>query len=421
MYQVKPILNELVEMKLADNAICFSMPNDEFSVEFDDKEVLSSAYSFLNNLPTSLNNRTYSERDVNNFRQLIEMLDSQSVLTCYNNNKPGYKTGVQFICELEFFYRKLILQREGVDDVTKLIKSKKISEEQLVRWLDQYKLVTSLAESVLASTLSNSNMTGGLYASLLHFYKEEIGHDKLINPTSNESEQYDGVHISFLAIMSLMKQHAKFDIYSFIAYVLILEGSSGDSSDFIDLLSNSNLPKELIDGHIKHEKINISAGHENEAREISLYLADISNDDFERVKRSVRNHYDIRMYANDFILNDKYHGDISQSEIIIVLRRNIKMLMRHSMGEAISNSSGKLKLSLTRIFLNNLNSDKCECEKRFNIVLNIYKESLWLLANVKPSDYYSLISFFISNDESILSGIESQIGKVIVRSIGFYE
>ncbi|EOX3499298.1 hypothetical protein ACPFUZ_003326 [Vibrio cholerae] len=399
MYQKQPNLNELVDFKLNSLTINFYSDAFEFDIDFDNDELATNAFEVLVNIREhGYNSLTEADRDKLSpytVEQLLAILDSQDFITDEESNTITTFSGRRLINEVEFHYKKSLLQKKGLDSFTKALVDKSISEKSLVKWTVQYHYLTMWAESIIGMSI-NSLSSGQLRSQLLDFFKEEIGHEKLLRSSIDTIDNLGAervVHISMLAIVGSMLKFAMNDMASFLSYIYILEGDKSDSQRYIDVLTHSKLDSTFTAGQIKHEKININADHCDEAREISQYLEHVRLDDIERVKRNVEKYYFYRTYMNQYLIEDQYHPQHSISEIKQILSDNLDYLIGNTAPIAISQS---IRDSNVRDKLSKLLSDIKEIDDPSNPIVDLYEAALFQSAYHNPLEYYNTIRFISS-------------------------
>ncbi|TKF23174.1 hypothetical protein FCV50_23385 [Vibrio kanaloae] len=396
MFQKHPILSPDVCYKSTGKSIKFEIGNDSFELELDSLCLTKNVKKVLEHLELKeLDLAKKVDLSPYSFEQLIEILDSECIITEFDPKDIRVFSGKKLICDQERYYYKHVLSQLHPDIFTQQLEDKSVSNETLLRWALQYSFITQNAESCIAASLINKDLNDHLREQLFSFFREEIGHQKLLKSASDYSKaelESVVVHVSTLSIVGNLLYYSIFDLPSFIAMVMMLEGNASDSQRYIDVLDSSDLGEEFTRGQKKHEQINIDACHGDEAREIAKYLPHISKDDIERSKRSIKNHVFNRQYMNSYLISGTYHPNLSKGFIRKILKENWGYLLSRTAFTAIANSNGKIKDQLVAMVSRAKIRNDCDIEGKSFPIIEMYCSAIWFIAYSDPEKYLYTIS-----------------------------
>lgn len=422
MYQLQPCIESDVAFSLEDNRIDFKVGGDEFSLELDSADLASNVMSVLE----ILQKKQYLKAleipiEPYKFHELIEILDEQYIISDASSGPFEAINGRRFICEVERYYYKHLLSSVPEDEFSLLLDEKKLDTDAFLRWSVQYHWVTSRAELCLSSALNNPFLSNDTRQCINSFFFEETGHDKLLAPAvaivSKNEKISTKPHIAIMAIIGQFLSYAHYDLTSFISLILALEGSQSDSTRYIDNLNLSDLPDEFKKGQITHEMLNITGGHDNEARNISASLYDVDPLNVKKSCNSLKLYYETRAYITPFLINGQYHGSLSFDDIKDSLKKTLNTILFNTLPVAISSGTGKTKSTLIK-YLAKLDSSDIQSISDCNTSVSNYFWALWLIAKQDADEYLATIDFLTCLIFDASASPTENVNPTILESLG---
>lgn len=422
MYQLQPCIESDVAFSLEDNQITFKVGGDEFSLELDSFELASNVMSVLE----LLQKKQYSQAikisiQPYQFHELIGILDEQHIISDSLTEPHGAIDGRRFICEVERYYYKHLLPSFPEDKFSLLLDKKQLGTNSFLRWSVQYHWVTTKAELCLSSALNNPFLSNKTRRCINKFFFEETGHDKLLAPAIevvSSNEKISTVpHIAIMAIIGQFLSYAHYDLTSFISLILALEGSQNDSRRYIDNLNLTELPDEFKKGQITHEMLNITGGHDNEARNIAASLSHVEPSNVKKACESMELYYKTRAYMTPFLISGEYHGTLSFEDIKTTLKKNFNTILFSTLPVAISTATVKNKSILIK-HLAKLDCSHGYSISGFSTAMSNYFWALWLMAKQDTDEYLATIEFLQNMIVEDLIVPSEKVNPAILESLG---
>lgn len=423
IYQLEPCIEDDVIYFKKDNTIEFKVSDYEFSLELDSSSLAENVITVLDFLKCKQFSQAKNiSIEPYSIEILINLLDSEFIISDKKEPVEGKVSGRGLICDVEKYYYRYLLASSPVDDFSLLLDERRLSEESLMRWSVQYHWVTSRAEQCLSSALSNPFLNESVRRQVTRFFFEETGHDKLIQPSVKAAKNLfetlsENPHISTLAVMGQFLSYALYDTPSFVSLIMVLEGSRDDSQRYIDNLNLTELSDTFKKGQIAHEMLNITGGHDNQARVIAASLPPLLEADVNKARKSVEIYYKTRAYMTPFLLDGRYHGSVSFDEIKDMLFPFITTLFYHTLPVAISSSSGDEKYSLIKMF-SKLSDNDVKSIDDLDTVISNYFWALWIIAMTDHKEYLDTVKFLYSIFFSSEVYMSEKVNPTILESVG---